>query len=1118
MAEIDPKVRYMLERIAEGDPYHAAIGKMSPERAKALLAGKSSLRAEAAAAGRTPSKPAPLSEAAQDFLDDIAEVLEATPGRKRPKEKARHHFDLEQSRASFIKAHPLYDERLADLLEAGGVLFPKNGPPLDHGGTDGSWKERKARNNARLVAIHKDWERLIRAEDFESATREMLGHPDKTRAAYRQAQQAAAQRKASREAAKIAEEEARKTAQMERDELRAARRQELREKRDAPARARQAERVAAERAHDLEVQRIQLEAERVRAPAEEVRARAEAAAEARQAAEDAAKAARQAAEDAAMREAAEAEAYASEVSRRDEWERRSQAARQRGRLKHRQEQAAHFEKMQADLDEPLHDIMTPTTHEKLTGQPGVEMSIPEQIARDDATLAAINDARIRGAGVGSLADRILELQAAGLELDDPQMQRVIADFRRENPALGIPEPERQTLRSRFAEWRKGLGGEEGAITWDPRQTAEENARRFFAPDPGDVGGYKSRELMTYMDPEEFMQLASPLIDHPPPHISHRQFHNLQAPRQRSLEEVRSALAADIPLRDLPELLTDKGAVYGHEGRHRARVLRELGVPRMPVVLVDESIRWDQQSPARADTFDYKEGLPKRLRGEPLSGVARFGALSRFNPYSIESPFYTEGPLRGTVRPEYAGTWRQQVPTLGGEEGAITGKWKLQVPGEKGYDPRRRLPVAVSQRVFKGNDASIPDDVLRHYSDEILSHMDSWDDGFMENPRTGEWMSPEEAAADPDYRRLQETRTRIEDRLRQQIAKLGGEEGAAEFSRRSFLKRLAAGAAAAKGLAGAGLPAAGAEVPRPTAAAAVSAPYYESPIQESIRESIEGLADRRLLTAPQYTNVYGTAAPTSYMRLPYQAADAITGGYDLTPLEPPPERLALDAPAQPESRWAQEAAGPPQTRTRSAFTGEPVPVPQRISMPVGPEAAAAQGMPQLTGRQAARSIAAKAAPWAAMPLIDYALNPEARTWDQFWRQQEDLVTMLPGLTPREKYYTLPPDRERAVEATQGALMAPSYEEEPVSLDELNTYLTTPGRFGEYDEHMPEWVWRMNMLQENAGQRPVTEVGVIPSVTPVVTPRREPARSWAKPPKGEPRAPAGRAWEGMGDLVY
>ena len=258
MAEIDPKVRYMLERIAEGDPYHAAIGKMSPERAKALLAGKSSLRAEAAAAGRTPSKPAPLSEAAQDFLDDIAEGLEATPGRKRPKEKARHHFDLEQSRASFIKAHPLYDERLADLLEAGGVLFPKNGPPLDHGGTDGSWKERKARNNARLVAIHKDWERLIRAEDFESATREMLGHPDKTRAAYRQAQQAAAQRKASREAAKIAEEEARKTAQMERDELRAARRQELREKRDAPARARQAERVAAERAHDLEVQRIQL--------------------------------------------------------------------------------------------------------------------------------------------------------------------------------------------------------------------------------------------------------------------------------------------------------------------------------------------------------------------------------------------------------------------------------------------------------------------------------------------------------------------------------------------------------------------------------------------------------------------------------------------------------------------------------------------------------------------------------------------------------------------------------------------------------------------------------------------------------------------------------------------
>ena len=166
----------------------------------------------------------------------------------------------------------------------------------------------------------------------------------------------------------------------------------------------------------------------------------------------------------------------------------------------------------------------------------------------------------------------------------------------------------------------------------------------------------------------------------------------------------------------------------------------------------------------------------------------------------------------------------------------------------------------------------------------------------------------------------------------------------------------------------------------------------------------------------------------------------------------------------------------------------------------------------------------------MPLFDYVADPDLRTADQFWRAQADPASMWPwggllepggmvstpeaphGLRRREKYYTLPPDREAAVESTQGALMAPNYEEEPVNLDELNTYLTTPGRFGEYEEYMPEWVWRMDMQQQNAGQRPVTEAGVIPSVVPLVTPRREPARSWSTPPKAAQRAPSSRAWAG------
>ena len=744
----------------------------------------------------------------------------------------------------------------------------------------------------------------------------------------------------------------------------------------------------------------------------------------------------------------------------------------------------------------------------------------------------------------------------------------------------------------------------------------------------------------------------------------------------------------------------------------------------------ESMGLDPQTVLDEMAWDWGSG---EGRGKPLDrGLVKIGKKLGVD-------------LRGTVK--------AAMKAMGGEEGAIAGKWKLQAPDEKGYDSRRKLPVAVSQRVFKGNDASIPDDVLRHYSDEILSHIDSWEDGFRENPHAGEWMSHEDAMSDPGYRRLQEARARIAGRLRG----LGGEEGAITFggdkpptAARDTLEKIVAGdkslasfhgltqeraahmlsamesmpgdpaspspASAHRarefvaanpdvtpdiassgfrsrlrqfmadrpdlfneegaitwdprqtaeenarrffkdvaeetgksrhflaymppdeflGLArpfvgGEGVPEKPRSIQEIREALAADRPLHDVPslhmnprsgqvrghegrhratvlkemgvprmpvrvhgdsgtdvlrgrvgptpggepfimpswepggrgtflfdtpapppegtlyhnidTDEALKPSQERIVIRRVDEGPPRWSEQRHAAQEGVVpasgeaggRLPQRLygerqAEAFGGAHNPYSIESP---LYTEGPlrgaVRPEyaGTWRQQIAklGGEEGRAggllqgaRNVFTGEPVPVPQRISMPVGPEAAAAQGMPQLTGRQAARSIAAKAAPWAAMPLIDYALNPEARTWDQFWRQQEDLVTMLPGLTPREKYYTLPPDRERAVEATQGALMAPSYEEEPVSLDELNTYLTTPGRFGEYDEHMPEWVWRMNMLQENAGQRPVTEVGVIPSVTPVVTPRREPARSWAKPPKGEPRAPAGRAWEGMGDLVY
>jgi hypothetical protein len=426
----DKAAQGILQKIAAGDKFMGKMHDKTPEQAQAMLDKMQALetRQGAAAAGMPPSEPAPLSDAAQDFLEDLREAYEATPGRKRPKVKgAGYSRELDTARTSFIKAHPLYDERLADLLDTGLVHFPRDTPPRDHGAIEGSYKERRARNNARLAAIHKDWERLIRAEDFESATREVLGYPDKTRAAYEQAKQAAAQREAQT-TAEAAEAE-----------------HKTRWARDAPERARQAEiekanqaRITASRAHELEVQAAitarELEVEKARAVWEEKRALANVTpAERREAAQR-------------MREIKE-----------------GQAARQRGRRKHRSAAAADITAMEEDLARPRYDIMFEGRQRPATGPHAMDWSAAEAIARDETTLAHINEANIKASAVGGLADEIVELQAAGIDLDDPHMQRLLAEFRKQNPALGIDPP--PNMAQRLRSWLAGLGGEEGAISF-----------------------------------------------------------------------------------------------------------------------------------------------------------------------------------------------------------------------------------------------------------------------------------------------------------------------------------------------------------------------------------------------------------------------------------------------------------------------------------------------------------------------------------------------------------------------------------------------------------------------------------------------------------------------------
>ena len=62
------------------------------------------------------------------------------------------------------------------------------------------------------------------------------------------------------------------------------------------------------------------------------------------------------------------------------------------------------------------------------------------------------------------------------------------------------------------------------------------------------------------------------------------------PSRPKMEGVHRAIESRTPLRDIPYLQLDEaGRVVGHEGRHRATALRELGYPTMPVEVVSSDM-------------------------------------------------------------------------------------------------------------------------------------------------------------------------------------------------------------------------------------------------------------------------------------------------------------------------------------------------------------------------------------------------------------------------------------------------------------------------------------------------------------------------------------------------
>lgn len=131
--------------------------------------------------------------------------------------------------------------------------------------------------------------------------------------------------------------------------------------------------------------------------------------------------------------------------------------------------------------------------------------------------------------------------------------------------------------------------------------------------------YKSREKLVSMPIREFLKLAKP------------------GQAQYKADAITELLMEGKQFNTLPFLIFDvegdEAFVTGHEGRHRARALLDLGCKTMPVILKGP-IRWSEQTDP--DRFDYVETWPEVLWSETRSDyfpfpVSREDAAKPYTP-------------------------------------------------------------------------------------------------------------------------------------------------------------------------------------------------------------------------------------------------------------------------------------------------------------------------------------------------------------------------------------------------------------------------------------------------------------------------------------------------------
>lgn len=259
--------------------------------------------------------------------------------------------------------------------------------------------------------------------------------------------------------------------------------------------------------------------------------------------------------------------------------------------------------------------------------------ISKQINSIDEQLSALKltgkDAEEMAAAAKSQLDEAFRV--LGLDADEVGKAKLLREM----------DPYVNAYKSSLSSFKTRIGDELGEEAAEVAGEAiRQSPLRYFSDDALEAAvkqgsGYKSREILVYLSPDEFLSMAK----------------EVGRPSPSKTKAVSDVIDAGKKFADIPFLrIKDNGVVTGHEGRHRALALKSRGEERMPVLIEADGIRWSEQKDPTL--FDYEEVLPARLQGQDKPGVF------------LDAPWHLEGPRRGEVLESRAVSLEEAVsPTV-----------------------------------------------------------------------------------------------------------------------------------------------------------------------------------------------------------------------------------------------------------------------------------------------------------------------------------------------------------------------------------------------------------------------------------------------------------------------